>query len=851
MAHGGHRAALAQLAGVPLAGLTDASANLNPLGFPPWLRQELSAAVTDLAHYPDPDCQALTAAASLRFAVAAEEIVCGNGASELIQSLPVVLGSRRVLVVEPGYVDYRRAARLAGVELALLTLSAAEGFRLDAAALSEAIRAHRADLVFVGSPNNPSGTVVAAETLRRICRAHPGVTVAVDEAFADFVTDFDSLVHHRPANAVVLRSLTKIYAIPGLRLGIALAHPSIVSRWRDQLPPWTVNHLAQTVGARALADCDFARETATTVRGWREDLMRALSALPGVRVIPGAANFLLCCHAEADLSDRLLRRHAVAVRRCDDYPGLDACWFRVAVRPPDENARLLAALGAELTPAAPAIIRPHRARALMVQGTSSGAGKSVLVAALCRILLQDGVRVCPFKAQNMSLNSGVTRDGRELGRAQVVQAMAARLEPDVRMNPVLLKPQSDTGSQVIVLGKPIGNAAARPYMREVRQTLRDTVHRAYDELASEHDLMVLEGAGSPGEVNLKHGDLVNMHMARHAEAPVLLVGDIDRGGLYASFVGHLEVMEEWERRLVAGYVVNRFRGDAALLADAHDYVQRHTGVPVLGVIPFRRDLGLPEEDGVVLEEWRCERPGAALDVAVIELRHASNFTDLDALRIEPDVQVRLVSHVEALGRPDAVIIPGSKNTLADLAGLEERGFAKAIIALTADPRCEVVGICGGLQMLGRQVSDPHAIESGRGSAAGLGFIPVDTVLDADKTLLRGSATHLPSGLTVRGYEIHHGLTAIPAALALFRRADGAVVGAQAPQGRCWGTYLHGVFDDDRFRRYWLDGLRQAKGLHPLGAIQATYDVDAAIDRFADLVRESVDMGAIRRLVGLA
>jgi adenosylcobyric acid synthase len=850
MSHGGNRLALAAAAGVPLAGLADFSANVNPAGFPPWLRQELAAAVSDLVHYPDPDCTALVAAAAARFACTPAEVVCGNGTSELIQGLPALLGSRRVLVVEPGYVDYRRAAALAGADLALLTLDAADGFRLDEGRLTAAIAAHRADLLFLGSPNNPTGTVADPALLRRLCAAHPGLTVAVDEAFADLADGFASLAAARPANAVVLRSLTKVFAVPGLRLGVALADPALAARWRASLPPWTVNHLAQVVGARALADAAFSAESAATVATWRAGLAQGLAALPGLTVVPGAANFLLCRHADQDLAARLLRRHAIAVRRCEDYPGLGPQWFRVAVRTAEENARLLAALGAELAPGAPAVRRPRRARALMVQGTSSGAGKSVLVAALCRILLQDGLRVCPFKAQNMSLNSGVTRDGLEMGRAQVVQAQAARLEADVRMNPVLLKPNSDTGSQVIVLGKPVGNAAARPYMREMRQRLRATVHQAYDELAADHEVMVLEGAGSPGEVNLKRGDLVNMSMARHAQAPVLLVGDIDRGGLYASFVGHLEVMEEWERALVAGLVVNRFRGDASLLADAHDYVLRHTGKPVLGVIPFRRDLGLPEEDGVILDEWNTSRPGAPIDVACLALRHTSNFTDLDALRIEPDVQVRLVQTVAELGQPDAVIIPGSKNTLADAEDLAVRGFAPALAALAASGRCEVVGICGGLQILGRAIADPHAIESGRGGRAGFGLIPVDTVLAPEKTLVRCTATHLPSGLGVRGYEIHHGVTAIPEALALFARADGTVVGARAPAGRVWGTYLHGVFDDDRFRRHWIDGLRTVRGLPALGAVQAAYDIDGAIDRLADLVRGSLDMTAIRRLIGV-
>ena len=347
MAHGGNRVALAADAGVPLTELSDASANVNPLGFPPWLRQELSRVVSGLVHYPDPDCRELSAAAGLFFGVPAAEVVCGNGASELIQTLPVVLGCRRALVVEPGYVDYRRAARLAKAEVALLTLEAREGFRLTQAELSRAISGHQADLVYLGSPNNPTGTLVDVEVLRRTCREHPGVTVAVDESFGDFVDGFASLSTDRPPNAVVLRSMTKIHGIPGLRLGIALASAGLAGRWRDQLPPWTVNHLAQAVGVRALTDDDFARETRVVVKAWREALLEGLLAMPGVSVLPGAANFLLCRHPDATLSERLLRRHGVAVRRCDDYPGLDGRWFRVAVRRPEQNTQLLAALTAE------------------------------------------------------------------------------------------------------------------------------------------------------------------------------------------------------------------------------------------------------------------------------------------------------------------------------------------------------------------------------------------------------------------------------------------------------------------------------------------------------------------------
>lgn len=317
--------------------------------------------------------------------------------------------------------------------------------------------------------------------------------------------------------------------------------------------------------------------------------------------------------------------------------------------------------------------------ALMLQGTSSNAGKSILTAAFCRILLQDGYRVAPFKAQNMALNSHVTADGLELGRAQAVQAAACRLDVDVRMNPVLLKPNSDTGSQVVVMGRPVGNMRVREYMA-YKPVAFDAARAAYDSLAADVDVMVLEGAGSPAEVNLKAHDIVNMAMARHAEAKVLLVGDIDRGGVFASLVGTMELLDPWERDLVAGFVLNKFRGDATLLSPAYDVVTGRTGKPFLGVVPWLHDLGLPDEDSVSFRETLAGRApdvpagGGMLDIVLVDLPHISNFTDLDALRREPDVAVRVVRSPEQLGSPDAIILPGSKNTLGDRGITQKRAF---------------------------------------------------------------------------------------------------------------------------------------------------------------------------------
>ena len=494
-----------------------------------------------------------------------------------------------------------------------------------------------------------------------------------------------------------------------------------------------------------------------------------------------------------------------------------------------------------------------KTRALMLQGTCSDAGKSVLTAAFCRILLQDGFRVAPFKAQNMSLNSFVTRDGLEMGRAQVVQAQAARLDPDVRMNPVLLKPSSDVGSQVIVMGRPVGNMKVAEYIA-FKPTAWQAVQKAYDELAAEYDLIVLEGAGSPGEINLKHHDLVNMRMARYAEAPVLLVGDIERGGVFASLVGHFELMEDWERDLLAGYLINRFRGDASLLDPALDFVRERTGRPVLGVMPHLANLGLPQEDSVSFKNCRLDKVGPAgehVRLAVVDLPHISNFTDIEPFFDEPDVSVKIIRKVGELGEGyEAVILPGSKNVIADLAYLRESGLAEAIKLVALQKKTEIAGICGGFQMLGRTIADPHGLESAGESVRGLDLLDIETVLAPEKTLVQRRFIHGDSGLPVFGYEIHHGRSAGSYRPVLVAENSSAGEGAVSETGNVWGTYLHGIFDADLFRRWFIDRLRQRKGLAPVGRILAPYNLEPAFERLARTAREHLDLDFIYRLIGL-
>jgi cobyric acid synthase CobQ len=876
--HGGHVLALAASCGRDPADITDFSASMNPLGPPPTLRCIISGAVADLSRYPDPDSAGLIQAASRRYGAPPSTLAAGNGTSDLLFALARAARRApdpadgadgtggtawpvydRAVIVAPCYVDYRRACRRAGLAVSSFSTVPDDDFAVDFAALEAALPGEPA-VVFLGRPQNPTGWCAPDGPLRELAARRPDCLFVIDEAFADFVPDFSSLTRDRPHNAAVLLSLTKAFAVPGLRLGLAAAEAAFIDRVRAELAPWPVNALAQAAGQAFLGDAAYLARTREAVGRLRHGLAGGLAALPGVRVFPSQANFILCRLSGAPdaalaLRDRLLADHGLAIRACADFEGLSGAYFRVAVRDADDNARLLAAAAAVLDPKRPRPARPRATPAIMIQGTASNVGKSVLCAALCRILRRRGVSAAPFKAQNMSLNSGVTPDGLEMGRAQILQARACGLAPEAAMNPVLLKPSSETGSQVIVMGRPIGNMEARTYFARKRE-LFATVTAAYDSLAARHAVMVLEGAGSPAEVNLMSHDIVNMAMAAHAGAAVLLAADIDRGGSFAALAGTMELLPEPDRRRVAGFILNRFRGDPKLLGDGPDFLFRLTGRRIVGVVPNITDLSLPEEDSVSLKAGELPaRRDADLDVAVIDAPHISNFTDFDALAAEPDVAVRMVRDPARLGGdrlPDALILPGSKNTLGDLAWLRETGLAAAVSACAASGRCQVVGVCAGMQMLGDEVRDPLGLESGLGAVAGLGLLPLATELAAEKTLRLVTATHLPSGCALSGYEIHHGVTRPAPGAAItevVRRADGQPLGHARPDGRVWGSYLHGLFDADLFRRTWLDGLRRGRGLTALGRT-TPYDIEPALDRLADVVERSLDMDAVSALLGL-
>ena len=495
-------------------------------------------------------------------------------------------------------------------------------------------------------------------------------------------------------------------------------------------------------------------------------------------------------------------------------------------------------------------------QAIMLQGTASDVGKSVLVAGLCRIFHQDGWRTAPFKSQNMALNSGITPDGKEMGRAQMMQAEAAGILPDVRMNPILLKPTSDCQAQVVLMGEVLSDMDAVRY-HTFKPRLREQIAGVYQSLAQEHDMLVLEGAGSPAEINLRDRDLVNMGMAEIAQCPVILVADIDRGGVFAAIYGTLALLQEHERWRVKGVIINKFRGDVSLLTPGLKQIEALTGVPVLGVVPWL-ELDLEEEDSVVLQRRAMQQGPRDINIAVVQLPYMSNFTDFNALSAQPDVRVRYVSHPQELDGADLIILPGSKNTLQDLTWLRESAMAHHLLARHRDG-VPLMGICGGYQMLGNTLID-H-VESGLGTLPGLGLLDTVTHFAPRKTTTQAEAelAALPgwlagaSGMRLRGYEIHMGQTTLEAGArpALYLQQQGRPVadGAVSHDGQVWGTYLHGLFDNDAFTRTLVDSLRQRKGLPALaaGADYAAYKAQQ-FDQLAASLRQHIDLETIYRIM---
>jgi adenosylcobyric acid synthase len=473
---------------------------------------------------------------------------------------------------------------------------------------------------------------------------------------------------------------------------------------------------------------------------------------------------------------------------------------------------------------------------LMVQGTTSDAGKSTLVAGLCRVLYRSGVAVVPFKPQNMALNAAVTEDGGEIGRAQAVQAMACGLAPHTDMNPVLLKPNSDTGCQVIIHGKVVGNQEATAY-HDYKKTAKQAVLQSYERLQQQYDYMVVEGAGSPAEINLRTNDIANMGFAEAVDCPVILVADIDKGGVFAHLVGTLALLTESEQARVVGFVINKFRGDIALLQPGLDWLEERTGKPVVGVLPYMHDLHLEAEDAIAKQV--VKKTDAKLTVVVPVLPHIANHTDFDALRLHPQVDLQFVRFNEPIPAADLIILPGSKNVRGDLAALREHGW-EAEIARHLRYGGKVLGICGGFQMLGQQLHDPLAIEGEAGSSKGLGWLDMETTLESHKQLKQVSGKLAFSDSQVQGYEIHMGVSKGPALEHPVHRINGLAEGAFSADGQVAGSYIHGLFDHSQASAAWL----QWAGISEQVSYDYTQLREQSLEQLADALQQHLHWQAL-------
>lgn len=497
------------------------------------------------------------------------------------------------------------------------------------------------------------------------------------------------------------------------------------------------------------------------------------------------------------------------------------------------------------------------AKTIMIQGTMSNAGKSLLAAGLCRIFHQDGYRVAPFKSQNMALNSFITEEGLEMGRAQVMQAEAAGIAPSVLMNPILLKPTNDVGSQVIVNGEVLGTMNARDYFKYKKKLVPD-IMKAFNKLAEENDIIVIEGAGSPAEINLKTEDIVNMGMAKMAKAPVLLVGDIDRGGVFAQLIGTVELLEEDERSMVKGLIINKFRGDKTILDPGVEMLEERSGIPVVGVAPYLQ-IQVEDEDSLTERFDRNQEIGQ-IDIVVVRVPRISNFTDFNPLESMNGVSLRYVKHVGDLGNPDMIILPGTKNTMDDLKWMRETGMEAAILKEAARGKM-VFGICGGYQMLGETLSDPYHVEAG-GSMKGMGLLPMDTVFAQNKTRTRVSGTFHElegeleefGGISLKGYEIHMGETVLKEGVKPFTTIRDSVSGTEKEDGACWknvcGTYVHGVFDCEGAAEAVIRVLGRKKGIdvEEMTGVDFAAFKETQYDILASELRKHLDMKKIYQIL---
>lgn len=839
----------------------DFSANCNPYGTPESIKHAVAEAMEQVCHYPDIYCQELRKALGKYEQVPEDQIICGNGAADLIFSFMQAVKPERALLPAPTFAEYEQALRAAGCVPERYFLKEENDF-VPGEDFLEGIT-EEMDLVVICNPNNPTGILWEPELLKKIlekCEAC-GALLMVDECFNDFVEEpekhsMKQMLSSHPS-LFLLKAFTKRYAMAGVRLGYGLSgNPVLLEKMRMVTQPWNVSVLASAAGIAALKETEYVEKTMKVIHKERKYLIDELNEI-GFRTYPSSANYVFFQGPE-DLWEKCLEL-GFLIRDCSNYPGLKKGYYRIAVRLHRENHQLIYELKKYLMTEKNNRMKEgcKMAKAIMIQGTMSNAGKSLLTAGLCRIFKQDGYKVAPFKSQNMALNSFVTEDGLEMGRAQVMQAEAAGIKPTVAMNPILLKPTNDMGSQVILNGEVLDSMRAKDYYA-YKPKLVPYIMDAYNSLAEEYDIIVIEGAGSPAEINLKKDDIVNMGMAKMAKAPVLLVGDIDRGGVFAQMVGTMVLLEPDEQEMVKGMIINKFRGDPELLYPGIAMLEEKTGKPVVGLAPYM-DVQVEDEDSLT-ERFHGNKEVDLIDLAVIRTPHISNFTDFNVLEMIPGVSLRYVHHVKDLKNPDMILLPGSKNTMEDLLWMRQNGLETAILK-RADAGKIVFGICGGYQMLGETISDPIGAEAG-GSIKGMGLLPINTVYRGEKTRTRvkgeflkiGGILESLSGIQIEGYEIHMGASTLKYQAKPFTTITDQVSGVTRQDGvwkeNVYGTYVHGIFDQEHVAQALVDAIAKHKNidLKKENSISFAEFKETQYDLLADGLRKSLDMKKIYEIL---
>lgn len=849
----------------------DFSANINPLGLPESVKQAVIRSLDVCGRYPDSRSEELIKALSNFHEVPKEWLICANGASDLIFQVVQAGKLKKALLLAPSFAEYEQALKTTDCQIHYFDLKEESGFLCEPEKLLECLDSS-CDVLFLCNPNNPTGLPLRRYEVEQILAdcAKKHILVVLDECFCDFLSDpgkysvLDRIGDY--PNLILIRAFTKLYAMAGIRLGYGISsNRQLLNRMEAVRQPWSVSAIAQAAGIAALGERDYVQETRKLIQAEREFLAGELRSL-GFFVYPSAANYLffrdLRQTGEGELG-KLCKERKLLIRSCANYRGLNHQYYRICVKQRPDNEKMLRILEW-------AVLHKTMAKSIMIQGTMSNAGKSLLTAGLCRILKQDGFKTAPFKSQNMALNSYITADGLEMGRAQAVQAQAADIQPEVSMNPILLKPTTDMGSQVIVNGIPIGSMPAKDYFAYKKQLIPDILN-AYHRLEEEYDIIVIEGAGSPAEINLKTDDIVNMGLARMVNAPVLLVGDIDRGGVFAQLYGTVELLEPEERARIQGLLINKFRGDPSILSPGVRMLEDLCHIPVAGVIPYM-DIDIEDEDSLSSRLDQTDNPGI-IDIAVIRFPRISNFTDFNVFSCIQGVSLRYVSRREQLGSPDLVILPGTKSTIEDLLWLRQNGLEGEVLKL-AEREVPVFGICGGYQMMGKELIDKLGVEQAAGheQVAGMGLLPMNTSFEPEKTrtCVSGAFGELSgifqelSGVETEGYEIHMGQMeraerqtgdslCLPLTFMMEVQNDSKKV---KTDGLCrdhiYGTYVHGIFDKGQIAQTMVNCLLKKKGYEEQALTDFDYTAykEKQYDLLADQLRSSLDMEQIYKILNV-